>query len=259
MTSEEVLAVIASKTGLSNTQYVWVDKLDLAEHNYGTETVNYNNPMWYFFRKIEDKWSLSTEFQYCHKDTWESEGIQEMKIFFNPFAFPMGIMRWLTMEPKNSITQKLLYSQYNWRKMEFEDIGDLYKQIVAEPDKFFQMAYQKASYSRRNARPPMRRNTEWTSFDIDLTMTESGRADYWCDVHYNSVELSEAELDDIRTKYEEDGEEATLELIEEIVRERIYDSDGDYQNYNYDDHDSSDTQLDSDYTDYREILERIIE
>jgi len=259
MTSEEVLQTIESKTGLSNKEYVWVGKIELAVDNYGKETVNFNNPMWYFFRKIEDKWSLSTEFQYCHKDTWESEGIQEMKIFFNPFALTMGIMRWLTMEPKNEITKQLLYSQYNWRNIEFEDIGDLYKQIIEDPDKFFQMAYQKSSYSRRNAPPPMRRNTDWTDFDVDITMSESGNSTYWCDVHYNMVSLSGAELDDIRTKYEEDGEEEALELLEETIRERIYDSDGDYQNYNYDDHDASDTSLDGDYTEYRDILNRIIE
>ena len=273
MTSDEISQNIQSQTGLRSDQFLWRNHLHLEGANdpVDKETKNEVNPLFSAYIKDEQgKWAGLDCGNAIHILGQESD--REIIIVFNPFALPPGLLRWLINKPEGETTHNLMFSYYNWNIPNLTTLKELCERINSTPLEYMSKAYNsRTGIGRPNSirqttmdrlvngsNPYLNRET-LTDFEVNISYVESGSCHYRVNVNHYCASLTEAQMEDIRTIYNEEGNEAALNAIKEEIIEQCNNGDGDYNDFEYDDHDFCDSELDFDDTDYHEILERILD
>lgn len=257
MTYVELSQNIKSQTGLDNGLHLWrgtIQCLGQTEEPQDRETDNLSNPVFMAYYKDDS-------------GDWKREGnifsaidAETHIVFFNPYGLPGGLLRWLITKPESETTRNLLFSQYGWRNIEFSSLKDLHEVISSDPKKYLKLEYNFIGQPPvKLGRNTSRRTEQTATFDVDINRTESGHAEYWIEVDYDSVILMQSQINSIRATYHEEGRDDALSLLEEFVLEGIENMDAHYGDCEYERTDHVDTQLNSDDTNYESILEEIIE
>lgn len=186
---------------------------------------------------------------------------EKIVIFFNPWALNASLIRWITIEPSNPITRNLVFSATG---IVIPDNIILPKAIFSHlEENVLQMLKKKAT----KLPPPARqagtlrrrmRERNYTYIDINVSTEEYGNCRYSCSKKYNSMQISDEEVDEIRNLYQNDEVEAR-EYLEQLINENYHTGDPDVSDYDYEDNDPDDEEIQYNDTDFDAVLETLVE